>query len=311
MGATTYTHLDTTSNKDLLKSGSLRQIFDTTLREANQWSKKLYNVLTTKDEYERDLRMAGLQNTSEIGEGQQIPIQTPVLGATKTYNQKSWAGGFRMTFKMDFFNKYGLFKRWAADLARRQIEAKDIELAVPFVGPTGSTRTGFDTLVLGHSTHTGLNPNTTGDNYDNLLEQALSQSALESARYYFATMVDDMGNLAGDSSTGGLLYYEPTLWPTVNEIFASDLRAQELSNTKNIVPKMGFEPYEYPRLTATTAWGIAKVGHPKYDMNLFTSMEPKLFTRDAYDQTLDKVALSYQMFAYGWGDPRYIYIGQL
>lgn len=313
MGANVYTHFDTTSNKDLLKSGSLRRIHDTTVRKAVVWSKKLYNVKKTNDEYERDLRMAGLSNVSELSEGQNIPIQAPVLGTTKTYTQRQFGSGFRMTFRMDKFNKFNLFNRWAEDLGRRQTESKDIELAVPFVSPTSTSLTcgtGFDSKAIGDDAHTGLATGT-GDNYDNLLDVPFSQAGLESMRYYFATLIDDMGNLMGGNSSGGVLYYSPTLWPSVNEIFYSKLRAQELSNTDNIVPKMGVEPYEYPRISAsTTAWGVAMTGHPKYDMNLFTSLEPKLFVRDAYDQTLDKVAISIQMFTYGWGDPRTILVGK-
>jgi hypothetical protein len=47
-----------------------------------------------------------------------------------------------------------------------------------------------------------------------------------------------------------------------------------------------------------------------YDFNVFTSLEPKMFFKDAEDDTLDKVALSIQMFTYGWGKVKNLYVGK-
>ena len=99
---------DTTTNKDLLKTGALRKIFDNTVREAKTEYQVLTNDLKTSDEYERDQEMSGLVEAVEIAEGQNIPIQAPELGESKTYTQRQFGAGFRMTFKMDYFNKYNL-----------------------------------------------------------------------------------------------------------------------------------------------------------------------------------------------------------
>lgn len=309
--ATIRTTFDTTSNKDLLKLGGLRKIFDNTVRKALTYSSKTYNMLTTKDEYERDLRMAGLTTAPEIAEGQNIPIQTPVLGTTKTYTQRQWGTGFRMTFKMDYFNKYKLWARWAKDLGKVMIESKDIELAVPWNSPTSITLTagvGFDTKAIANDAHTGLNPDSTADNYDNYGNAALSFTAIANARYYFKTLVDDMGVHMGAKPS--CLVIEPTLWVDAHEILGSEGKPQEMSNTVNVVRKMGLEIYEYPRLSSTTAWFILAENEDKYDFNCFTAMEPRFFTKDAPDSTLDKMVISLQFFTYGWGDPRLAYIGR-
>ena len=305
------TTLDNTSNKDLLKTGGLRKIFDNTVREAQTYSDHCYNMLTTKDEYERDLQMAGLTTAPEIAEGQNIPIQTPVLGVTKTYTQRQWGTGFRMTFKMDFFNKYKLWARWAKDLGKVMKESKDIELAVPWISPTSTSLTcgtGFDSLAIGYTTHTGLNPDSTADNYNNYGNAALSFTALANARYYFKTLVDSLGMHMGASPKQ--LVIEPTLWVDANEILGSEGKPKEMSNTVNVIRKMGLEIFEYPRLASTTSWFLLAKGEDKYDFNVFTSMEPRFFTKDAPDSTLDKMVISLQMFTYGWGDPRLAYIGK-
>ena len=306
--ATINTRFDTTTNRDLLKEGGLRKLFDTTVREAQVFYKPLVNDLTTKEEYVRDLRMAGLGPAVELAEGQNIPTDVPVLGTTKTYTQRQFGSGFRMTHRMDKFNKYNLWQRWSKDLARTMKESKDIEIHVMFNNPTSTALTcgvGFDTLAIASDAHTGL-ASGTDDNYDNYLDAGLSYSALESARYYFKTLVDDKGMLVGGTPT--VLVIEPTLWSTAVELMKSADRPHEFSNTKN-----AFQDYtkihEDPRLTSTTAWFMLDKKSPYFDFNVFTSEEPTMVIKDAPDTTRDRIATSLQMFTYGWGDARACYWG--
>lgn len=311
MAGIIQTTFDTTANKDLLKRGSLWTIFDTTVRKAQTYSSGMYNMLTTKDEYERDQRMAGLDSAQELAEGQNIPVQTPVLGTSKTYTQRQFGTGFRMTFRMDFFNKYSLWSRWAKDLGKVMTEAKDIELNVLWNNPTSTTLTcgvGFDSLALASDSHTGLKPGTTDDNYDNYLNSGLSYTSLESARYYYKTLIDDMGQLMG--AIPDTLYYEPTQHFTVIELLGSEGKPHEFSNTKSALGEMSIKPYENPRLTSTTAWGLLAKGDDNFDVNCFTAMEPRMFTKDAPDNTQDRICTALQMFTYGWGDSRCVYVGK-
>ena len=301
---------DTTSNKDLLKTGALRQIFDNTVREAKSEYSILTNDLKTSDEYERDQNMAGLLEAIEIAEGQNIPVQAPVLGESKTYTQRQFGAGFRMTHKMDYFNKYSLWKRWAKDLAKIQIESKDIEIATMFNSPTSTSLTcgtGFDSNAIAYATHTGLAAGT-GDNYSNYLNAALSVSGVQAARYYFAMLKDDMGKWMG--AVPNVLYIQPTLFFTGKEILGSSDKPHEFSNTINVIPEMDLKLFEYHRLTGTAAWGMAATQDSQYDYNVFTAMKPIFVTKSAPDNTLDKVCISLQYFTYGWGDPRLLYVGK-
>jgi len=307
--ATVRVSFDTTTNKDLLK-GTLRKLHDDTVREAKVEYPVVTNDLKTKDEYERDAQMAGLAYPSEIGEGQNIPTQTPQMGSTKTYTQRQFATGFRMTFKMDFFNKYNLWEKCAKDLGKVMKEGKDAEIATMFNNFTSTSLTcgtGFDGLAIANTAHTGLNPATTSDNYSNYLNASLSQSGLESGRYYFATLKDSMGYWMGAKPTHVVI--EPTLWFRAKELLGSDLKAGEFSNTINVLPELNLKIFEYHRLTSTTCWFmIAK--NDQYDFNVFTALEPKMIIKDAEDDTLDKVALSIQFFTYGWGNPKMLYVGR-
>ena len=307
--ATIRIPFDTTSNKDLLKTGALRKIFDNTVREAKSEYSILTNDLKTSDEYVRDVRMAGLEEAVEISEGQNIPVQAPVLDETKEYTQRQFGAGFRMTFKMDYFNKYSLWKRWSKDLAKVQIESKDVEIATMFNSPTSAALTcgtGFDGLEIASSSHTTLDAAATG--YSNYLNAALSVSGVQSARYYFATLKDDMGKWMGAVPT--VLYLEPTLFFLGKEILGRTNLPHEFTNTINVIPEMNLKLFEYHRLTGTAAWGMAAPQDSNYDFNVFTAMSPRFYEKSAPDNTLDKIIISLQFFSYGWGDSRLLYCGK-
>jgi len=306
------TSFDTTTNKDLLKVGTLRNLFDTTQRKTQTFYAGMCNDKTTSLETETDLRMAGLGPAQEIAEGQNIPMDTPQLGTEVTYTQRQFGTGFRMTHKMDYFNKYKLWNRWAKSLGRIMAESKDVEIHTMFNSPTSTSLTcgvGFDTLAVASTAHTGLNPNNTDDNYNNYLNAALSHSGLESGRYYFATLKDDMGLYMGGSASK--LIYHPNLHFTAIELTGSSLKPHEMSNTTNKpVTQMGLTLFENPRLTGTTSWMLADTANDDYDFNVFTAMKAKMFSKDAPDNTQDKIITAMQYFTYGWGDPRLMYVGK-
>ncbi|MCK9601787.1 MAG: hypothetical protein M0R06_22275, partial [Sphaerochaeta sp.] len=239
------------------------------------------------------------------------PIDAPILGGYKDYNQSRFMLGFRMTHGMDMFNKYDLWQKQVKSLARSMKVSKDIEIHKMFNGPTSTTLdcgTGFDGLAIANATHTGLDSSITTDNYSNYLNAALSYSALESGRYYYKTLHDDRGILIGGDAN--LLVIEPTLYPTAAEILKSDKKAYTPDNTANVAKEMGLSIYEDPRLTSTTAWFLADTKSDLYDFQVLTAQEPELIIKDAPDFTRDRVATSEQWFSYGWGDARCIYWGK-
>jgi hypothetical protein len=306
------TSFDNTTASDLFIAGRLRKIFDNTTEKVPVFHKELTNTITTKKLKEIDLRLAGLEDAEELAEGQAIPLYTPAIGTEKTYTQRQFGIGFRMTDKMKRFNVHKLWDRWTADIARRQKEAKDAEIHVMFNNLTSTSLTagvGFDTLAVANDTHTGL-ASGTGDNYDNYANLGLSLAALEAARYYFKTMKNDMGNLRTVTSPLTLVV-EPTLYPDAMEFTGSELKPGTANNDLNVIKKFGIKPIENPRLSSTTCWFVIAKQDEDYDFNVFTSMEPDLKIEECYDRTRDMQATSIQYFTYGWGDPRMLYCGKL
>lgn len=303
---------DSTTRRDLMKAGLLRKVFDNTSKKIPVYYKELVNNLTTKDEWNRDQRMAGLLPPSgKLADGQNIPIQGPVLGGYKQYNLARYGTGFRITAWMDKYNKIDLGPKLAASLRKVMATSKDIAIHTMFISATGTTgeeATGYDGLALASAAHTGLLTGSTSDNYSNYLNSDLSYTALASVRYYYKTKKDDLGQLM--MLEPDMLVFEPTLWPTVEELLKSEYKPFELSNTESAF-KGWIKPLEDPRLTSTTNWFVLGKKDENFDINVWTGQEPDFVTKDAPDNTRDKIYTSEQHFTYGFGNPAAVYYGKL
>jgi hypothetical protein len=306
MGTIT-TRFDTTTNSDLLKKGALRKTFDDTMGEAKVEYTNVFNDLKSTEYKPKDQRIAGLTSAQEIVEGQNIPLQSPVLGEQKEYEWRIFGSGFRITEKMEFFNQFGLPKKMARSLAKIMKETKDVEVATLFNNMTSTTyerNVGFDNLAIASAAHTQLPTTLTYSNYGNA---ELSITSLADARYYFAMLEDDRGVWKGASPTH--LVIHPNLYFTAKEILGSDYKPLEQSNTINVLKEMDLKIFEYHRLTGTTCWFmIAK--DEDYDFNVFTAWEPDFVIKPAPDNTRDTVATSRQMFTYSYGSVKNLYVGK-
>ena len=305
--STITTRWDTTTNHDLLKKGALRKIFDDTQKEAKVEYPIVFNDLKSSEYQPKDQRIAGLTTATEIVEGQNIPLQQPLIGLQKAYDWRIFGSGFRITEKMEFFNQFNLSKRMAKSLSKMMKETKDIEAATLFNNMTSTTyerNVGFDDLAIASASHTQLPTTLTYSNYGNA---DLSITALADARYYFSMLEDDRGNWMGSSPTH--LVIHPNLYTTAKEILGSEYKPIEQSNTINVLREMDLKIFEYHRLTGTTTWFvIAK--NDEYDFNMFTAWEPDFEVKPAPDNTRDKVATSRQMFTFSYGNVKQLYVGK-
>ena len=296
---------DITTNRDTLKS-LLRKEFVTTDREPLVEHKMLYNVLSTEDEYERDLRYAGLGMASELTDGEEIPVQDAPIDTTKEYRQGRWGNGFRITAGMKKFNKIGLMKMLTKDLKKTMIETKDIDLMTRWNNLTSTSYVGFDTLALASNSHTCLDDSTTM--YDNYLDAALGVTSYESAKVYFRTLVDDQGMtfVAKPDTLAVNPYYERE----AKELIGSSQVPWKADNEINVY-KGDSNVEVFSRITSSTWWCLLAKNNALYDVNVFTSQQPNLIVKDAPDNTEDTVVLSSQWYTSGHGDSRMVFCGDL
>jgi hypothetical protein len=168
------------------------------------------------------------------------------------------------------------------------------------------TPTSYDTLDFAENAHTGLLSGSTADNYDNYATADLSHAAIEDAEQYFDGLIDSMGHIYPVSPD--TLVVPTELRHKANEIYGSDKVDAEFSNTKNVLNR-DTKVFVYHFLTSATNWYLIAKNHSKYDVNMFTAMEPDRRVEDAADNTRDTIVSSMQYFKNGFGDPRYVYCG--
>lgn len=299
------TDWDDTTHQWVLRGG-LREIFDNTLRGVEvQWP-NMFNDNKTDKKIVTDLRIGGFELAEEVDEGQNYPIQSIPIDTDIDYTQVNYATGFRITKQMKKFNQIDLMRKLTKKLGRTMKLTKDIEVAQLWNSPT-ATYTGFDQQVLGYASHTCLDPAATA--YSNIASAAISTTAIESALYYFKMMKDDTAQVVG--AKADTIYFEPTQMFTVDELFGSKGMPWEESNTKNPYTKFGLKQFPYIRLSATTAWGLLAKKDDDYDINVFTSQSPQFSTQDAPDTTKDTIVLADEMYTFGFGDARMVFIGNV
>ena len=298
---------DTSTHSDVFKK-VVNKVFDTTDREYIKEWKEVYKAKKMTDLFERDTQMAGFEAASELAESEGIGLQDPVRGADKTYTVKRYGTAFRVSDLMKRTNKWDLVPKLTRNLSNMQNYCKETKAAEVWNDPTGATYTykGFDTLDLAESAHTGLLGASTADNYNNYGDVDLSHAAIAAAEQYFDNMIDDMGHVMPMSPDK--LVVAPELRHTAAEIYRSDKKSGEMSNTANVLNK-GVSTFVYHFLTSSTAWYLLAKNHDLYDMKMWTLAEPDIKVEDAADNSRDTIISSQQYFVSGFGDPRAIYAG--
>ena len=313
MGYTTSnihgTWWDTSTGKESLKS-LVRSWFDSTDRENLVEWKSLCKDIKTKDDYEREARLAGLGAMQEITEGQNLPLEEAKFGGTKDFTQVAYGNAFRITDRMKRFSKIGIMEKLTKSLKRTMAEGKDIEIAKMFNNMTATTyASGFDALALASNSHTCLDD--AGTTYDNYLDSDLATGSYETALQYFDGIYDDQGNIFVGKAKK--LVVNKSLRVMSYQLTGADKKPFEQSNTKyDLNSYYGFDvvPFVYHRFSGSTAWMvIGDTGDPDYGPRVYTALEPDLDTKDGDDRTRDTVVTSIQYFKYGFTDPRLCYIG--
>jgi hypothetical protein len=306
---------DTTTNKDLLKTG-IRSYFDNTdVNALVEWPKVF--KASKVDLYEvRDARFAGLGDMSKTGDGEPAVLETPVMGTVKNYTQVKYTNGFRVTDMMQKYNKFDAVKRWTRNLKKTMLEGKDVEVFKLYNNAATATpaasNAGFDTLALASAAHTCLyNVATT---YSNYLNADLTTAGYESAMKYFDSGIkNDRGGIY--VAKAKTLMVNPAFRVKAYQITGADKKPFEQSNTNYKVDsyyETSVAPFVAHRLTSSTSWFLlGDVNDEQFGPTVFTGLEPDLKTEDTFDRTGDIACYSAQHFTYGFGTPELVYCGDL
>lgn len=302
------TSWDTTSQDVVFKAGYVKKVFDNTARKVYKEWPDLFKDIKTDEKYTDYFRMAGLGDMAEVPEGSTAPLSNLVTGGTKRFTQQEYFLGFRVTWMMKKTNKMDLIKKATASLRKRMEEGKDVEVMKMWNNATATTyASGYDGLALAHDTHTTLDPG--GQTYDNYLNSNLSVSTLESGLAYFDSIYDDRGNVFVGKPTKLIVNYNNRI--KAHELLGSDGKPHELSNTVNVYPEeWDLKPFISRRITSSTFWALTcSTSDEDYGPRVITLSAPDLTMKDAPDTSKDTVITSHQAFAYGFDDPRLVFVG--
>jgi hypothetical protein len=304
---------DTTTNKDLLKTG-IRTYFDNTdVQALVEWPKVFKSVKV--DQFDvRDVRFAGLGEMKKTVDGESAALETPVMGTVKNYDQVKYTNGFRVTDMMQKYNKFDAVKRWTRNLKKTMLEGKDVEVFKLYNDATGATYglVGFDTLNLAEAAHTCLH--NTAVTYSNYLNADLTTAGYESAMKYFDSGIyNDRGGIY--VAKAKTLMVNPAFRVKAYQITGADKKPFEQSNTEYKVAsyyETNVSPFVAHRLTSSTSWFLlGDVGDEQFGPTVFTGLEPDLKTEDTFDRSGDIACYSAQHFTYGFGTPELVYCGDL
>lgn len=308
MGVPITTGWDTSTGKDTRKT-IIRSVFDNTAGKALVEWKQICKAVPVEDEFEREMRVAGLGSMQSVAQGQNVPLDTPKFGSTKDYTQGKWGNGFRITEAMKQWNKIKLMSSLTANLRKTMDEGKDIEVAKMWNNPTATTyAAGFDGFALGYASHTTLSD--AGTTYSNLLSAGLSNASLQDACEYFDTLTNDQGQTFTHAPRK--LVVAPQLRFTAGQLLKSENEAGEISNTINLFPDWDLKAFVYHRFSSATAWAlIGDIEDDMYGPRVYTYSEPKVTVRDAYDRTGDTEVYASQYFTYGFTHPILVLVGNV
>lgn len=224
--------------------------------------------------------MGNLAAAAEKLEGAAIQYGKVEQAYQTTITNRTWANGYEVTLEATKYDLYGVISSAKAkELARTMREAEEARAILCF-------NNAFTTnLADGAPLCTNSRPlrNVPGTFNDTLTTGVLSPDNLKTALMMFPLFMNHQGGPMKSKCTDGLTNVVNMM--TVEEIMGSTLKAYELSNTPNKLPKINWHYSTY--LTSQTAWflwdnAFEHVLFQWFMKTVFDSDEDKISTKNLY-----------------------------
>jgi hypothetical protein len=148
----------------------------------------MFNMLTSKRQYEEDIKFVGFGTTPAKPEGTNTLMDDPAISAVKRYTHASFGLAFRVTHEAADDDLYGQINQLPADLANSNIELIEQAGANFFINALAGTELGYDGAAIFANSHPRLGG---GLAYDNLDSVAFSITGLQTMTNYFEGALSD------------------------------------------------------------------------------------------------------------------------
>jgi hypothetical protein len=218
--------------------------------------------------------IGNLQAASQKQEGDSITYGKVQQAYQTSIKNLTWANGFQHTLEAIKYDLYGVVKSVKAKELSRTMRELEEGRASRWLDNAFTTN-----LADGAPLCTNSRPlfNVPGSNNDTLTTGALTPDSLKTGVSMFSQFKNHQGGPM-KSKPSDLITHSYNMI-TVEEIFASTLKAYELSNTSNKLPKL--KPVYSTYMTSLTAWFLRD---RNFDHILF-----QWFMKTVFDQDEDKV----------------------
>ncbi len=282
---------------DLMAPGFRKVMFDEHNRRGDEWS-QVYNMLTSKRQYEEDTQVWGFGTMPAKAEGSPIFYDEAVQGYDVRYTHNTFALGFRVTEELqddDLYGKIAKLPKMLGLSAKQTIETNSANL----FNNGFSATTGGDGQPLFSAAH----PLSDGGTASNQLAVAadFSATSLKQALIEFEDTVDDRGLPLLQRATK-ILHPIELKWD-VQEVLRSQLKPDSADNNMNPLTQAGLSSMLWHYLTDSDAWFILGDIH---ELNYFTR-KPLTFTSGMDFDTGDAKFKANMRFSVGHTDWRGVF----
>ena len=225
--------------------------------------------------------MGNLKAAGEKIEGGEIKYGKVDQAYQTSITNKTWANGYSVTLEATKFDLYGVINSIKAkELARTMRDLEEANAIVHF--DNAFTTNLADGVPLCSNSKPLVNSASTNDTLATTSSLKVPENHKTMIKM-FSAFKNHAGGKMKSYPDSGLTHVENML--DIEEIYGSDKKANEISNTKNSLPKISWKYSTY--LASTTAWFMmdSKFEHvlfQKFMDTVFDSDEDKISTKNMY-----------------------------
>lgn len=238
---------------------NLKEMFQDGLTSWGEEYSKVFNVLSSDKQSEKDSYESGFGTMPEKNEGTDATFDTILPGISKTYVHKTYALGYEITEEAmeDNLRNPETFAKLPQALNRSAIETVEVTAANVF--NNGFSTTGFDGVTLFATNHPDLDGGTQANRPT--VDADLSVTSLTAGLTTIEKFTDERG--LKRPSKAKMLAIPSDLWNTAEELIKSQFKPFVANNEVNALQRKDLQYFEWHYLTDTDAWFLLseKAGH--------------------------------------------------
>ena len=284
---------------DLLAPGIRKIIFGKYAEKPEEFS-KIFNVGTSKRQYEQDTQVSGFGHVPIKPEGVATAYDDPAQGYKTTYTHVSYGLGFRISREMYDDDLYGVMSKMAKELARSARATIESDAANIF---NRAFSTSYAHATEGRPLVATAHPLLkSSGTYDNTLSTpaSLGVTSLRDAILVIENMVNER-NLPANLS-GKILLVSPTNKFIARELLGSEWKPGSAQNEINSLldEDLGYMVSHY--FTDSGAWFLL-TDKSDHELN-FIWRQKMSFAHDNDFDTDDAKFKIFYRYSLGWSDWR-------